>query len=155
LGVSLFHRTTRRVSTSDAGVALFDRVAPSLQALEASLADVPERDAEPSGTLRITSTVDLGAIVLADAIARFSQRYPRVRVEVLLTTAVLDFVRDGIDLALRFSAKRLRDSTLVARKVGTLAMCLYASPSYLARNGTPRVPADLEAHDWIAFRGVP
>ncbi|MDI1483195.1 LysR family transcriptional regulator [Polyangium sp. y55x31] len=155
LGVTLFHRTTRRVSISTAGAALFDRVAPLLQALQASLADLPEREAAPSGTLRITSTVDLGAMVLAEAIARFSVRYPNVRVEAHLTNTVVDLVKEGMDLALRVWHSPLRDSTLVARKVGTLAIHLYASPSYLARRGAPRVPGDLDGLDWIAFRGVP
>src|SRR5262249_34316064 len=67
LGVSLFRRTTRRVSTTSAGEALYARVAPSIAALQSSFADLPDAEAAPSGTLRLTTTVDLAAIVLAEA----------------------------------------------------------------------------------------
>lgn len=155
LGVSLFHRTTRKVSTSTAGAALYDRVAPAVNALVASLAELPEREEEPSGTLRLTSTVDLGSAVLAEAVARFTARYPHTEVEVHLSNTMVDLVRDGFDLALRISMKPLRDSTLVARKVGAFAIQIYASPTYLARKGAPRAPEELEDHDWVGFRGVP
>jgi DNA-binding transcriptional LysR family regulator len=74
-------------------------------------------------------------------------------VDVQLTPAVVDLVREGIDLAVRVVQHRLRGASLVARRVGTVTVQLYASPSYLARRGTPRDPGDLAAHDGIAFRG--
>ncbi|WP_224243887.1 LysR family transcriptional regulator [Hyalangium gracile] len=155
LGVRLFHRTTRKVSTTTAGVSLYDRVAPSVSSLVESLAELPEREEEPSGTLRVTSTVDLGTIVLAEAVKRFTTRYPNTQVEVYLSNTLVDLVRDGFDLALRISLKAMRDSSLVARKVGPVAVQLYASPAYLARRGTPRTPEELQSHDWIGFRGAP
>jgi DNA-binding transcriptional LysR family regulator len=153
-GALLFHRTTRKVTTSPAGLALFDRVAPSLAALEASLADLPDTVDAPSGTLRLTTTVDLGATVVAEAVARFTARYPEVRVEVQLGGAVVDLVRDGFDLALRHAAGPLRDSSLVARKLGAVAFALYASPAYLGRRGTPRSLADLQGHEAVLLRGA-
>jgi len=153
VGARLFHRTTRKVSTSTAGAALYDRVAPSLLALEGSLADLPEREELPSGTLRVTSTVDLGGAVLAEAASRYTARYPGTQIDVHLGNEVVDMVRDGIDLALRVSALPLRDSSLVAQKVGQLRIQLYAAPSYLLRKGTPRAAKDLSLHEWVAYRG--
>ncbi len=153
--VILFHRTTRKVSTSTAGVALYDRVLPSLTALESSLAELPEREEAPSGVLRVTSTVDLGAALLAPAVARFTRRYPGVQVDVVLSNSVIDLVRHGFDLALRVSGRALRDSSLVARKVGSLSFQLYAAPSYLARRGVPTTTEELATHDWVGFRGQP
>jgi DNA-binding transcriptional LysR family regulator len=150
VGARLFHRTTRKVSTSTAGAALYDRVVPALLALEGSLADLPDRQELPSGTLRVTSTVDLGNAILAEAAARFTARYPDTQVEVRLGNDVVDMIREGIDLALRVSSRPLRDSTLVARKVGTLNFQLYAAPSYLLRRGTPRTATDLRQHEWVA-----
>lgn len=156
LGVRLFHRTTRRVSSTAAGGALYERVLPSFLALDRSLRDAPERDGGPSGTLRITSTVDLGAVVLAEAAARFVRRHPAVRVETHSSNELVDLVGEGFDLALRLAPRKtLRDSTLVARKVGVVVLQLYASPAYLAERGTPRSVASAEAHDWVAFRQVP
>ncbi|WP_394828711.1 LysR substrate-binding domain-containing protein [Pendulispora albinea] len=153
LGATLFHRTTRHVSSSSAGSALYERIGPQLHKLESSLADVPEREEVPSGTLRITSTVDLGTMVLADAVARFNLRYPGTRVDVHLTGSLVDLVRDGFDLALRINKPSTRrDSSLVAQRVGTVVIGLYAAPGYLARRGSPRAPVDLAEHDWVAYR---
>lgn len=151
LGVALFHRTTRTVKTTAAGLALLDRAKAPLQALEASLLEVPRRDDAPSGVLRITTTADLATVVLAPVIARYLARYPEVSVELILSSEVIDMVREDCDLALRIARGALRDSTLIARKIGVLHLRLYAAPSYLARRGTPRSPAELREHDWVAL----
>lgn len=153
-GVLLFHRTTRKVTTTAAGVALFDRVAPSLANLEASLSDLPDAAPAPTGTLRLTTSVDLGTTVVAEAVARFAARYPETRVEVHLGRAVVDLVREGFDLALRFAPGPLRDSSMVARKIGAVALQLYASPAYLGRRGTPRSLAELQGHESVALGGA-
>ncbi len=153
-GVLLFHRTTRKVTTTAAGVALFDRVAPSLSTLERSLSDLPDAVEAPTGTLRLTTSVDLGTTVLAEAVARFTARYPEARVEVHLGRAVVDLVREGFDLALRFAPGPLRDSSMVARKIGVVAMQLYASPAYLVRRGIPRSLAELQGHESVALSGT-
>ncbi len=154
VGVRLFHRTTRSVAVTTAGAALYDRVAGALLSLEGSLADLPEREELPSGTLRITSTADLGAAVLAEAATRFTARYPATHVDVHLTNEVVDMVGQGMDLALRVSVKALRDSSLVVQKVGAIVFQLYAAPAYLLRKGTPRTMAELRHHEWVAFRGA-
>lgn len=155
LGLALFHRTTRSVSTTPAGLSVYDRVAPGLTALEASLVDLPEKEEEPSGTLRITSTVDLGTMVLAEAVTRYTARFPGVQVDLHLSNTVVDLARAGFDLALRASSlSKIGDTSLIARRVGPVRLQLYAAPSYLARRGTPRTPEDLAEHDWLSFRGA-
>lgn len=154
LGVTLFQRTTRRVASTSAAARLFDRLEPALRNLEAALEDLPERDQAPTGTLRLTATADFAAIVLAEAVTRFTARYPGVTVDLRLTHAVVDLVRDGVDLAVRFAQQRLSGASLSARKLGSIMFQLYAAPAYLARRGTPREPADIAQHDWIAFRGA-
>jgi len=154
LALLLFHRTTRRVATTAAGVALYDRVAPALGTIDAALSDLPDTEEEPSGTLRLTTTPDLGTIVVAEAVTRYTARYPRTQVELQLSSSLVDLVRDGFDLALRVSPGPRRDSALIARKVGDIMIQLYAAPAYLARRGTPRSPAELRDHDWIGFRGA-
>ena len=86
----------------------------------------------------VTTTVDVGIAILAEAATRFIARWPKVKVDVLLTPRVNDFTRDGIDLALRVATSKLPDSALVARKVGTVDFHLFASPGYIARRGQPR-----------------
>jgi DNA-binding transcriptional LysR family regulator len=155
LGVRLFQRTTRQVATTAAGVALVDRVRPCLADLERALTDVPEADEAPSGTLRITTTADLGATFLADVVARFVARYPQVEVDVHIHAALVDLVAGGFDLALRVANGPQRDSSLVVRKVGVAQFQLFASASYLARRGVPRLASELRAHDCVNFRGAP
>jgi DNA-binding transcriptional LysR family regulator len=155
LGVVLFLRTTRQVTSTAEGKALHDRLAFSLKEIESALADTPARDETPSGILRVTTTVDIGSTLLAEAVTRFTARYPRVQVEVYLTMAVVDLIERGFDLAVRVAAPRLRGANLVAKKIGEMRVQLYASPAYLSRHEAIRVPSDLGDHDWIGFARGP
>jgi DNA-binding transcriptional LysR family regulator len=155
LGQQLFQRTTRRVTTTRVGLSLFDRVAPQLESLASAFRDLPEAGEEPSGLLRITATADLGSMVLAEAATRFTQRYPRAEIEIALTDRVVDLVREGFDLALRLTANKPKSSSLIARKVGTVVLQLYAAPSYLARRSAPRSPAAVAEHDWVSYTTLP
>ena len=152
LGVPLFNRTTRQVALSTAGASLYERVAPQLAALAKSIGTLPERDEEPSGELRLTAPTDMGVTFLPEVLASFSLRHPRVTLDVRLSSRVVDVVAEGFDCALRV-AMRLADSSLVARRLAELDIGLFASPSYVARRGSVRAPADTARHDWIAFRG--
>lgn len=155
LGVTLVHRTTRSVSLSTAGEGVYARVAPRLVDLEGVLGDLPELEEQPSGDLRVTASVDFGAVVLADIVARFIARYPAVRVDLHLTNDVVDLVHDGFDLAFRASQRPLKSSALHGRRVARLTMGLFAAPTYLARRGVPRSPDDLDDHEWVLFARQP
>ena len=155
LGVRLFNRTTRQVSLTTAGAALHARLAPQLAALKQSVGTLPEQEELPSGELRITAPVDLGVIVLPGIVASFSTRYPGVRIDVRLSNHVVDVVAEGFDAALRLIVGKLADSTLVARRLTEIQIQVFASPTYLARIGAPRTPADTADHRWIYHRGLP
>jgi DNA-binding transcriptional LysR family regulator len=152
LGVQLLHRTTRRVSLTEAGTALYDRISPLLRQVKAALGELPEREETPTGTLRVTAPVDLGVLFLAEVVTRYTARYPAVAVDLHLTGRVVDLVAEGFDVALRV-ATRLADSTLVVRRAAPILLHLYASPLYLAHRGAPRSEEDLAEHQWVAFRG--
>jgi DNA-binding transcriptional LysR family regulator len=149
--VRLLHRTTRTLRTTTEGAALFARVQPALTTLRTALRDAATSESEPRGPLRITAPTDLGATLVADVLCEFCAAFPGVSVEVSLTQRVVDLVREGFDLALR--AGPLRDSSLVARRVGTLTAQLFASPRYVERRGTPRSLAELREHELVLFRG--
>jgi DNA-binding transcriptional LysR family regulator len=154
LSLLLFHRTTRTVTTTEAGKTLYERVSPLLTSLDLSLAEVPERAEAPSGLLRVTSTLDLGISLLSLTASRFTARYPDVQVDLHVSDAVVDMARDGFDLALRIASGPLPGaSTLIAQKVGRAQARLYASPSYLARRGTPRSVPELSSHSWVVLHG--
>lgn len=153
LGVRLLQRTTRNVALTTAGRALMDRVGPRLVALTEAVGGLPELEDEPSGTLRLTATADFAAEILAELVAGFCQRYPRITVQMHLSYRVVDLAKEGYDAAFRTLGKRPRDSTLVARKIGDIGLQLFASPAYLAARGAPKVPDDLLSHDCVAFSG--
>jgi len=154
LDAQLLHRTTRQVSLSTAGAALYERVAPLLSSLRDAVGGLPERQEQPSGELRITAPNELGPWFLAELGARFVARYPAVRLDVHLTTRHVDLVAEGFDLALRGSPRLPKDSALTVRRLGPFQGRVYASPAYLARRGGPHGPNDLAKHEWVVFRGM-
>jgi DNA-binding transcriptional LysR family regulator len=150
MGVLLFHRSTRRVTTTRAGIALFDRVQPWLSRLEQSLRDLPDTAPTPAGTLRVTVSADLGTAVLAEPVARYATRYPDTRVKVQLSPRTVDLAKEGFDLAIRYTrGTQQPGAALVTRKLGAVAFALYAAPDYLARRGLPKSTADLSEHDLV------
>lgn len=150
LGVRLLQRTTRRLGLTDAGHAFFERVRGAVIGLEEAASAVQELGGDPRGTVRITTPSGSDTLGIAEALAEFVQRYPKIHVELTLTGRMVDLVAEGFDLALR--AGRLTDSTLVARRVGSSDMALFASPLYLKRRGRPKALSDLAEHECVLFR---
>lgn len=152
LGTQLLHRTTRKVSLSTAGAALYERTAPLLASLKDAVGSLPENEQEPAGDLRITAPHDVSATVLADVIARFCARYPAVKVDVRATNQAVDLVAEGIDLALRAVGKTMEDSSLVRRKLASIEIGLFAAPDYVARRGMLRDLEEAAEHRWVLMR---
>lgn len=149
VGVRLLHRTTRNLSVTSEGHAFHQRVAPLLGSLRDATRTLGTRGKEPEGLLRITAPNDLGSAFLSGEVVRFADRYPLLHVELKLTNHKLNLVSEGIDVAVR--AGRLESSSLVARKVGTLQVELYAAPSYAERHRLPTTLAELSRHQIVAF----
>lgn len=152
LGAELLHRTTHTVALSTAGVALYERTAPHVAALNGAVLKLPESAVEPSGELRITAPSDFGVAVLPELLVQFARRYPKISLDVWLTNATVDLVKEGFDLALR-AGPALKDSTLTSRKLASGRISFFASPEYLARRGKPKRPNDA-THDWLIHRAV-
>ncbi len=153
LRVRLFHRTTRKLSLTEAGETYYERSRKIVSAVEeANLAVAGER-AAPSGILRITVPASVARLHVTPAVAAFQARYPAVKVVMSVTDRMVDLVDEGWDLAIR--GGRLEDSSLVARKFGQGRRMVCASPSYLARAGRPRRPVELSDHACLTFRTHP
>ncbi|MET0506249.1 MAG: LysR family transcriptional regulator [Luteibacter sp.] len=148
LGVTLLIRSTRRMALTDAGERFHEDCARVLADAEDAITRLGECRDTPMGTLRVTAAGDHGIAVVAPALAEFAERYPQVRVELSVTDSITDLIAERFDLAIRLGW--LRDSTLRATRLASFRQCLVASPGYLARHGTPGVPADLSTHRWIA-----
>lgn len=151
VGAQLLVRTTRQMKMTPLGEAMYQAAAPLLASLVSEVSRITEKTESPAGELRLTAPVELGQAFLARAITKFLARYPGVSVHAHLTNDLVDLVRDGMDVAIRFSGPQLKDSALVASRLATLSGQIYAAPAYLARKGTPRTPADLAQHDWVTF----
>ncbi|MBW2392857.1 MAG: LysR family transcriptional regulator [Deltaproteobacteria bacterium] len=145
LGAQLLRRTTRTMSLTEIGEAFHRRCQRVAEEAELAELSVSELQAEPRGEIRIAAPMSFGQRRLAPLLPGFLERHPEVRIDLDLTDRLIDLVREKFDLALRIGF--LRDSSLVARKVGTLRLVVCASPAYLKAHGTPETPEDLVGHE--------
>ena len=141
LGLRLIERTTRRLKLTEAGAAFLERVQPALQALGEAASDARGSQREPTGLVRMATGVGLATAGFTRVLADYMERHPRVTLELDLSDRKVDLVAEGFDLAVR--AGPLEDSAFLQRKLGFARTVLVASPGLLARQGTPREPADL------------
>jgi len=149
VGVRLLHRTTRNLSVTSEGHAFHRRVAPLVASLRDATRTLGSGSKEPEGMLRVTAPNDVGAAFLSEQIVEFADRYPLLNVELVLTNRKLNLVSEGIDVAVR--AGKLESSSLVARKIGTLQVDLYASPGYAEHARLPSNLSELGRHKIVAF----
>ena len=152
LGAPLFHRTTRKLSLTEAGQLYFDRAAGIIMEVDEAKLAISELGS-PSGILRVTVPSGLGRELVVSAIPGFLERYPGVRVVLSMTDHMVDIVAAGIDVAIRVG--QLKDSTLKARKIGESMRVVCASPRYLKRIGVPVTPEDLVEHNCVTWRDHP
>jgi DNA-binding transcriptional LysR family regulator len=155
LGVTLMHRSTRKLTLTEAG----ERYAAGCVAMVAAAREASEalarlRDA-PEGELRLTAPVGF-ARHLGPALGPLLVAHPKLTLRLFIDDAPIDLIEQRIDLALRVGGQ-LADSSFVARKLGDLPLVLVAAPAYLARRGWPASPAELVQHDWLVLqpRGRP
>jgi DNA-binding transcriptional LysR family regulator len=150
LGVTLIQRTTRKLSVTPTGQAYFSRCLRALEELQAGESELVATSArEPQGLLRITSSVDVAHSILPRIVRRYVRKYPKAQVELIVTNRLVDLVAENVDLG--FRAGQLEDSSLLSRKLSLVGGGLWASPAYLKKRGTPRVPADLAKHECLLF----
>lgn len=153
LGLSLFHRTTRKVTLTNAGLDLYEECRPLLCGLANALERAGAQKKELVGTLRISSTVDHAVHSLGPALVEFSQCHPHLAIDLRTSERVVDLLDDGIDLAIRLGW--LKDSSLHAVKFGEFQQHLVAAPAYVRAAGLPQTPADLGEMEWIALSLLP
>lgn len=150
LGVQLFVRTTRQVSLTSAGAVYAARMRPLLQAFDDAAEEVREQEAAVSGHIRLNAPLSLGQQVLPDVLSGFRAENPAVSMSVTLTDSFVDIVSAPYDLAIRISGPP-DDKSTIWRKLCPIRRVLVASPGYLAANGAPRDPDDLQPASCLAF----
>lgn len=149
LGARLIQRTSRSFAVTEAGQAFHRHAGAMLIEAEAAEAAIRDRQAEPSGTVRITCSVPTAQLSLAPLLPELAGAYPRLRLVLSATDRFVDVVQEGFDIALRSHFSPLPDSGLVQRTLGRDPGWLVASPGYLNGRERPATPQAIGAHDGL------
>ena len=149
LGVRLLDRTTRRVRTTEAGLAYYERCVDILARVEETEMQVARLHGEPIGVLRLNGPASFGALYLAPAVSEFMGRHPKIKIELTLTDRFIDPIEEGADVTIRIA--ELANSSSDPRKLAPARRAFVGSPSYVARQGEPMAPEDLARHACLTY----
>jgi len=162
LGVALLYRTNRKLALTETGQLFVEDAHRILSDIEEAEQKVGQIRHTPRGLLRVSAPVTPGQWMIAPLIADYLVRYPEMSVSLTLTSHKVEPMAEEIDVVIRTGD--LEDSRLAARRLGTVALKLVATPAYLHAHGTPDVPADLAGHtlldifagnvEWQLHRGA-
>ncbi|ODT98771.1 MAG: LysR family transcriptional regulator [Rhodospirillales bacterium SCN 65-16] len=150
LGVQLFHRTTRSMSLTDDGQALYEHAARALEALRSAEAMLETGRREVAGRLRVSMPVLFGRRCVAPILSRLTRLHPGLELDLHFSDRPVDLTGDGFDLAIR-NEPFAEISGLLTRRLARQRMTVCAAPAYLEAHGTPRTIADLGDHATIAY----
>ena len=153
LGVRLLSRTTRSVSTTEAGETLLRSLRPALQDISSGVDAVGALRGKPSGTVRITATKHAASSVVMPVLPRFLASHPDIRVDIIVDDNLTDIVAERIDAGIRFGD--IVEKDMIAVRIGPdIRMAVVGAPSYFADHPRPRTPRDLAGHRCINYRLV-
>jgi len=150
-GVTLFHRTTRRVRISTQGETAYAWARRILEDIEGMAAEMSNAQADPSGPLRVSTSLRLGRNHVSPILALLGKKYPKLEIWLELVNSRMDMIAEGIDIDIRVG--EVTEQNLIAQRIVRSERILCASPDYLQNRGTPASVADLARHDCLLFRG--
>jgi DNA-binding transcriptional LysR family regulator len=151
LGVTLLQRTTRKLTLTALGQDYFHQCAEPLNILSDAERVLTQTQKKPEGILKITAPVILREQPFLDFVSDFMHHHPSIKIDLFITNEFVDLVAQNVDMGIRFGD--LKDSSLVAQKLGTNARYLVATPGYLEKYGMPKTPEDLKTHRCILLNG--
>src|ERR671921_2768441 len=154
LGVPLLHRTTRSVSLSEAGERLYAAVRPALEEVEAAIAAVGELSDQPRGTIRLLIGTTADPVLARLPLADFLAAHAHVRLDVVVSDAVVDIVAAGFDAGIQLGGGIGRD-VIAVPVTGDIRMTVVGSPAYFARHPKPKHPRDLVDHSCLNWHAAP
>jgi len=149
LGVRLLIRNTRKLSVTESGLVFSQHAQKILDDIQEAELAVSERRQELQGSFRISIPMSFGVSYLSPLIAEFLRQHPAVQFQIELGDRYVDMIGEGFNIAIRIGS--LADSTLIARRLSALKRVICASPDYLLRAGTPKIPEDLLLHDCLRY----
>ena len=147
LGTTLFHRHARGLILTEQGELLFDATSTMAKKLDAAAARIRDSEEEVYGELKVTTTVGFGTMWLAPRLVKLYDRYPELKIDLLLEERVLDLPMREADVAIRM--KEPAQADLIRKRLLNIRMRLYATPEYLARAGMPKRLEDMGGHRLI------
>jgi LysR family transcriptional regulator for bpeEF and oprC len=148
LGVELISRAGRDLTLTASGRIYYTQVRQIFDGLERAEARIEKGQTSPSGILRVTMAPSLGRMYVLPHVRGFLERYPAVLVDIEMSERMVNLVAEGVDLAIRTGA--LADSSMVARRIGTVRDVTVGTPAYFAKHGSPRHPKDTEKMPCVA-----
>ncbi|NRD59286.1 LysR family transcriptional regulator [Corallococcus exiguus] len=152
LGLALLTRTTRSVRLTERGQIYLESCQRLLEDLDEADRRVRGENAEPRGELHLSAPIVFGRLHVLPVVQKLLAAHPALSIRMHLSDRNQHLVDEGIDAAVRLG--ELKDSSLIALKVGTVRRVLVASPHYVKQRGTPRSPAELSRHELIAFESL-
>ena len=147
LNTTLFHRHARGLILTEQGELLFDATNAMVKRLDAASARIRDSEEEVFGDLKVTTTTGFGSLWLAPRLTKLYEKYPDLKIDLMLEERVLDLPMREADVAIRL--KEPSQADLIRKKLMSVRMRLYASPEYLAQNGTPTRMEDMSEHRLI------
>lgn len=152
VGAPLLVRSTRSHSLTEAGQLYYERCRQVLDTLEEARIEAHRAEHEISGVLRVAAPVAFGRLHIVPRLPAFYARHPKIKVHLQLDDGFVDLVAAGIDVTFRVG--ELKDSRLVARRIGSAHRATLASPAYLEKHGEPQHPDDLRKHNCLIYTGL-
>ncbi|WP_370980264.1 LysR family transcriptional regulator [Agaribacterium sp. ZY112] len=153
LGVTLLHRSTRKLVLTSEGRRFYGHVVNAIRSAEAGLNELNAQSQAPVGELKISLPAFLASSTISTAISEFAQLHPKVSFSLNYTDQVMDILSEGLDLSIRVGW--LEDSSLMARKLGESKRLLVASKRYVETKPLATHPLDLQDWDWVRFHMRP
>jgi DNA-binding transcriptional LysR family regulator len=151
LGVTLLQRTTRKLTLTYQGRDYFNQCSGPLNTLFDAELILTQTQKKPEGLLKISVPMILGQDPFLKFISDFLKTYPHIKIDIFITNLFLDLIAENIDVSIRFG--ELKDSTLIAKKLGSQVRYIVASPEYLKGRKPPIKPVDLKLHQCVLFNG--
>jgi DNA-binding transcriptional LysR family regulator len=151
LGVTLLQRTTRKLALTSQGRDYLNQCSEPLNLLHDAERVLTQTQKKPEGSLKISVPLVLGQDPFLEFISDFMKNYPRIKIDLFITNVFLDLIAENVDVSIRFG--ELKDSTLIAKKLGSQVRYVVASPEYLKDRKPPTKPEDLKQHQCVLLNG--
>ena len=146
LNIRLIHRNSRQFSVTDMGMQVYERAKVMIEAAKSAEDLVQNLSDTPRGTLKLSLPTSMAQNEFTKILPEFLNRYPEVRLQLVISNRRVDLINEGIDLAVRVRTQLDEDSNLIIRRFGISEQHLCASQAYLNQYGTPNTPEELESH---------